>query len=150
MLRGLTELERAVLGLKMRKCGDDVGLTAVGLKHVATKFWEHLLQVYNFILDHDAVPRSCFFFPHLFSAEGLKWMNVCVFFTLFNMLPKKMRPKQVADFRTTAGLYKVFACLVLERIEHQLDDHQPEQQHGFRRGKRIEEHVSTANLFLDI
>ena len=44
--------------------------------------------------------------------------------------------------------YKVFACLVLERIEHQLDDHQPEEQHGFRRGKRIEEHLLTANVFL--
>jgi len=37
----------------------------------------------------------------------------------------------------------------LGRIEHQLDDHQPEEQHGFRRGKRIEEHLLTANVFLD-
>ena len=63
-----------------------------------------------------------------------------------------MRPKQVADFRPIANIrlfYKVFACLVLDRIEHQLDDHQPEEQHGFRRGKRIEEHLLTANVFLD-
>ena len=65
---------------------------------------------------------------------------------------KKMRPKQVADFRPIANIrlfYKVFACLVLDRIEHQLDDHQPEEQHCFRRGKRIEEHLLTANVFLD-
>ena len=31
----------------------------------------------------------------------------------------------------------------------QLEDHQPEEQHGFRRGKRIEEHLLTANAFLD-
>ena len=37
----------------------------------------------------------------------------------------------------------------LESIEHQLDTHQPEEQHGFRRGKRIEEHLLTANAFLN-
>ena len=47
------------------------------------------------------------------------------------------------------GLTNVFACLVLERSELQLEDHQPEEQHGFRRGKRIEEHLLTANAFLD-
>ena len=134
-LWGLAELGRAVHRLKLRKCGDDVGLTAEVLKHVPTEFWEHLLPVYNDILYHGAVPRS--------------WL--C---TLFNMLPKKMRPKQVGDFRPIANIrlfYKVFACLVLGRIEHQLDDHQPEEQHGFRRGKRIEEHplTLTTNVFLD-
>ena len=87
----------------------------------------------NICLYHGAVPRS--------------WL--C---TLFNMLPKKMRPKQVGDFRPIANIrlfYKVFACLVLDGIEHQFDDHQPEEQHGFRRGKRIEEHLLTANVFLD-
>ena len=132
-LWSLEELGRAVLRLKMRKCGDDVGLTAEVLKHAPTEFWEHLLPVYNDILHHGTVPRS--------------W---CC--TLFNMLPKKMRPTQVTDFRPIANIrlfYKVFACLVLGRIEHQLDDHQPEEQHGFRRGKRIEEHLLTANVFLD-
>ena len=40
-------------------------------------------------------------------------------------------------------------CRVLEKIEHQLDDHQPEEQHGFRRGNRSEEHFLTVNAFLD-
>ena len=43
---------------------------------------------------------------------------------------------------------QAFACLVLDRIEHQLDRYQPEEQHGFRRGKRSEEHLLTANPFL--
>ena len=122
-LWGLAELGRAVHRLKLRKCGDDVGLTAEVLKHAPTEFWEHLLPVYNDILYNGAVPRS--------------W-----FCTLFNMLPKK----GLANIRL---FYKIFACLVLDRIEHQLDDHQPEEQHGFRRGKRIEEHLLTANVFLD-
>ena len=128
-LWSLEELGRAVLRLKMHKCGDDVGLTA----HAPTEFWEHLLPVYNDILYHGTVPRS--------------WC--CA---LFTMLPKKVRPTQVTDFRPIANIrlfYKAFACLVLGKIEHQLDDHQPEEQHGFHRGKRIEEHVLTANVFLD-
>ena len=63
-----------------------------------------------------------------------------------------MQPTQVHDFRPIANIrlfYEVFACLVLERNEHQLDDHQPEEQHGFRRGKRIEEHLLAANPFLE-
>ena len=63
-----------------------------------------------------------------------------------------MRPTQAADFPPTTNIRlsdKAFACLVLERIEHQLDHHQPEEQHGFRRGKRIDENLLTANPFLD-
>ena len=109
----------------MHKCGDDVGLTAEVLKHAPAEFWDYLLSVYNDIFHHGTVPQS--------------W---CC--TLFNMLPKKVRPTQVTDFRPIANIrlfYKVFACLVLERIEHQLDDHQPEEQHGFRRGERIEQQM---------
>ena len=68
------------------------------------------------------------------------------------MLPKTMQPKQVADFRPIANIrlfYIIFACLFLDGIEHQLDDHQPEEQHGFCRGKRIDEDVFTANVFMD-
>ena len=39
--------------------------------------------------------------------------------------------------------------MILGRIEHTLDTHQPEEQHGFRSKYRLEEHLLTANLFLD-
>ena len=38
---------------------------------------------------------------------------------------------------------------MLGRIEATLDAGQPEEQHGFRAGKRIEEHLHTTNLVLD-
>ena len=50
-----------------------------------------------------------------------------------------MRPTQVTDFQPIANVrlfHNIFACFVLDRIEHQLDDYQPEEQRGFRRGKR--------------
>ena len=57
----------------------------------------------------------------------------------------KISNLQTPDFTQTwicniRLLYKVLPCIVLQIIEHQLDDHQPEEQHGFPRGKRIDEH----------
>ena len=42
--------------------------------------------------------------------------------------------------------YKVFAYMVLARIEPALEAAQPEEQNGFRSGRRLEEHVVTAFL----
>ena len=39
--------------------------------------------------------------------------------------------------------------MILHRIQACLDNHQPQEQHGFRAGRRLEEHLLTANLFLD-
>ena len=68
------------------------------------------------------------------------------------MLPKKLRAMHASVFRPIANLrllYKVFAYLILGRIEHTLDTYQPEKQHGFRSKYRLEEHLLAANLFLD-
>jgi hypothetical protein len=46
-------------------------------------------------------------------------------------------------------LYKIFAYMILHRIEATLDMEQPEEQNGFRAGRRMEEHVLTTNLMLD-
>ena len=132
-LWGLAGWGRAVHRLKLRKCGDDVGLTAEVLKHAPTEFWEHLLQctMISFIM------AQC-------PDRGFVLYSTCCL--------KRCGQNKLLDFRPIANIrlfYKVFACLVLDRIEHQLDDHQPEEQHGFRRGKRIEEHLLTANVFLD-
>ena len=92
-----------------------------------------LLRIYNSALEDGVVP-DC-------------WRTTC-----FHMLPKKIRAMHVSDFRPIANLrllYKVFAYLILGRVEHTLDTHQPEKQHGFRSKYRLEEHLLTANLFLD-
>ena len=43
----------------------------------------------------------------------------------------------------------MFAYLLLGRLEHVLDAQQPEEQHGFRAGRRLEEHLLSANILLD-
>ena len=46
-------------------------------------------------------------------------------------------------------LYKLYAYLLLGRIETTLDAAQPEEQHGFRSGRRIEETMLTASLVIE-
>ena len=68
------------------------------------------------------------------------------------MLPKKLRAMHATDVRPIANLrllYKVFAYLILGRIEHTLAIYQLEDHNGFRSKYRLEEHLLTANLFLD-
>ena len=67
-------------------------------------------------------------------------------------LPKKLRAKLVTDFRPIANIrlfYKVFAYMILARVEQSLESFQPETQHGFRSGRRMEEHVLTTHLSLN-
>ena len=46
-------------------------------------------------------------------------------------------------------LYKVFTYMVLGRVEPALEASQPEEQHRFRRGRRLGEHLASANLVID-
>ena len=72
--------------------------------------------------------------------------------TVFTMLGKHVKAKLVSDFRPIASvrvLYRTFAYMILERIEHCLENSQPEEQHGLRSGRRLEEHLVTANLVGD-
>ena len=39
--------------------------------------------------------------------------------------------------------------MILGRIEHCSENSQPKEQHGFRSGRRLEEHLITANLVGD-
>ena len=127
------ELRIAIGRLQLKKSPDQCGVSAELLQHVPEEFLTALLRIYNSVLEDGEVP-DC-------------WRTTC-----FHMLPKKMRAMHASDFRPIANLrllYKVFAHLILGRIEHTLDTYQPEEQHGFRSKYRLEEHLLAANLFLD-
>ena len=68
------------------------------------------------------------------------------------MLAKSTKAKLVTDYRpivTLRLLYKAFFYLVLSRIEGILEPGQPEEQHGFRQNRRLEEHLLTTNMIID-
>ena len=129
----LDELAKAIQKLKLDKAVDECGLAAELLKHLPDLYLQKLLDLYNHLLCNGEVPSS--------------WRR-----TVFTMLGKHVRAKLVSDFRPIASvrvLYKTFAYMIVGRIEHCLANSQPEEQHGFRSGRRLEEHLVTANLVGD-
>ena len=64
--------------------------------------------------------------------------------TTFNYFPSIY----INTHQYTLSRYKLFAYLMLGRMEDSLEAMQPEEQHGFRQGRRIEEHLLTANVCL--
>ena len=123
----------AVEKLKLNKSADECGLVAEVFRYIPTSFAAKILHLYNDLLSNGHIPSS--------------WRR-----TLFTMLAKHRKAALVTDFRPIASIrlfYKIFAYMILHRIQSCLDNHQPEEQHGFRAGRRLEEHLLTANLFLD-
>ena len=126
-------LEQPCKRLKLKKSPDETGLTAELLKAVPEEFLVQTPAAFNVILESGRIPDT--------------WK-----LTIFRMLPKKLRAIQTTDFRPIASsrlFYKVFGYLILGRVEKILEAKQPEEQHGFRPGRRLEEHLLTANLLLD-
>ena len=122
-----------LIRVKLNKSADESGLVAEVFKHISNNFAANILHLYNDLLSSGHSPSS--------------WRR-----TLFTMLAKHRKATLVTDFRPIASIrlfYKMFAYMILHRIEPCLDSHQPEEQHGFRAGRRLEEHLLTANLFLD-
>ena len=129
----IEELQVAIKRMKCKRGAGEAGLVAELLKHAPQELLVALLHLYNDILSCGNVPSE--------------WSK-----TVFIMLAKKVKATHASDFRPIAIvwlLYKVFAYLVLGRTEDCLEQQQPQEQHGFRTGYRIEEHLGSANLFLD-
>ncbi|CAE7381448.1 unnamed protein product [Symbiodinium sp. CCMP2592] len=129
----MRELFSALRRKKVNKAADEVGLVVELLQHAPSSFLQELLRLYNHVLHTGEAPTS--------------WRK-----TVFKMLAKFVKAKTITDFRPVTNvrlLYKTFACLVLGRVESVLDANQPEEQHGFRKGRRIEEHLLTVNIMLD-
>ena len=128
----MAELKHAISRLRVGRTGDYLGLVAELSKHSPDDFLNALLHVMAQVLASGNVPPS--------------WQ-----ITLFRMLPKTSTAKSVSDFRPIANvrlLYSLFAYLMLGRMEDSLEAMQSEEQHGFRQGRRIEEHLLTANVCL--
>ena len=128
-----TELDSAIQSLKTNKGNDEFGLVAEMLKNAPDELREHLLRLFNEVMETGSCPTT--------------WQK-----TLFRMIAKKTKAMLLGDFRPIVKvrlLYKTFCYMMLGRMEHLLDAAQPEEQHGFRAHRRIEEHLLTANLLID-
>ena len=127
------ELLVATKRLKANKSADEKGFVAELLRFAFEDFLDRLLESFNGLMHSPQVP--------------IDWRK-----TIFKMLPKHGRAKVPAEYRLIASirlLYKTFAYMILGRVEPFLEAAQPEEQHGFRSGRRIDEHLVTANLVID-
>ena len=127
------EVYKAIKRMKVQKSADECGLVAEILKHVPDSFIDTLVGQFNDLMRTGQVPTD--------------WRK-----TSFKMLPKTIRAKVPSEYRPIATIrlfYKLFAYMILGRVETQLETHQPEEQHGFRGGRRVEEHLVTTRLVLD-
>ena len=128
-----TDLTKAIQRMKTQKTADEFGLVAELLKHVPEDVLTKLLTLMNDLLLSGELPQT--------------WQK-----TVFQMLPKTAKTMVTSDYRPIANvrvLYKLFTYLVFGRIENTLDCAQPEEQHRFRKNRRIEEHLVTANYVFD-
>ena len=100
--------------------------------------------------------RGIFWSRHL--QLSISFLNPGAFLTRGSSLPSECCLKSCVPFRRLTSVrpiassrlfYKVFGYLVLSRVEEILEAKQPEEQHGYRPGRRLEEHLLTANLLLD-
>ena len=124
-------MTEAIQRMKTQKTADECGLVAELLKHVPEDVLTKLLTLMNDLLLSGELPQT--------------WQK-----TVFQMLPKTAKAMVTSDYRPIANvrvLYKLFTYLVLRRIENTLDCAQPEEQHGFRKNRRIEEHLVTNYVF---
>ena len=129
----LSELTTALTKMKANKSGDDIGIVVELVQFASRNFLQDLLHLYNVVLNTGIVPST--------------WNK-----TMFIILAKFRSAKLPSDFRPIASvriLYKVFTYMVLARVEPVLEANQPEEQHGLRGGRRLEEHLVSANLVID-
>ena len=121
----MEDMWQALRRMKANRC-DDATLVAELPSHVL----QDLLCLYNDTLFSGEAPES--------------WK-----FTKFMMLPKSRHARVPADYRPLASVDKIFAYMMLARMEPALEIDQPEEQHRFRKSHRIEEHLLTSNLVVD-
>ena len=116
--------------MKINKVADENGLVVEFFKDAPDKYLRSNVRLFNNAFMHGGVPSS--------------WRR-----TIVSILAKRSKARMAADIANIRLMYKIFACMLLGRMEANLEAAQPEEQHGFRHGRRIDEHLLPANIVID-
>ena len=125
------ELDKALDGLKNRRCRDTNGLGAEMLKSGGQTLRQHLLRLYNEILQPHASPPQ-------------QWKQ-----TTMTVIHKPGDPKPPCNHRPISIvplLYKLLSEILYNRLAPLLDTHQTPDQAGFRHDYSTEDHLYTMTL----
>ena len=131
-LFSIAELRTGLRKLASNKCGDEHGVVAEMLKYASELLHDTILQCFNQMLATGHFPDD--------------WHQ-----TVFKMLPKSGDLSSVDNWRPIAILpilYKLFSHLLFARIFPVLDQHQDDDQLGFRPGMRLENAFATLESLL--
>ena len=124
-----SDVYNAIKRMKLQKSADERGLVAALLKYAPDFFLVKLVDSFNDLMTSGDVPRE--------------WHK-----TLFKMLPKNSRSKVPSDYRPIAHIRLFCELFAYNRqTDAQLESTQPEEQHGFRSGRRVEEHLVTTTNY---
>ena len=127
----MEEMEAAITKLRNGRCRDTSGLIAEMIKAGGAPLTQHLLQLYNDIIQ----PRTMT--PTTWRRTTIKVIHK----SGDTRLPQNYRPISIIPL-----LYKLFSRLIYNRLETQLDEQQSPDQAGFRHNFSTEDHLYTMTL----
>ena len=127
------EVERAIKRMKIHKAQGVDGITNDILKLGGPIVLTYLTNIFNNILKTKQIPDS--------------WHEAKIV-----ILSKKGDPKDIKNYRPISLLshsYKIFTRLLQTRIERTLDENQPREQAGFRKGYSTTDHLQALNQIIE-
>ena len=127
------EIEAAIKLCKMGKsCGPD-GVTNEMLKLADTTILNALVTLFNECLEQRKIPDE--------------WNDATII-----LLHKKGDRKDISNYRPISLLscvYKIFTKVLTQRITNTLDENQPHEQGGFRKGFATSDHLQVVNQVVE-
>lgn len=127
------EVHQALLSMKYSKTPGEDGITTEALKIGEPILLPHITNLFNTILKTGTLPEN---FCH---------SNIII-------LHKKGDKSDLANYRPislVSHLYKAFIKVLENRISGKLDQQQPAEQAGFRRGLSTTDHLHTLNQIIE-
>ena len=127
------EVERAIKRMKRHKAQGVDGITSDIIKLGGPIVLTYLTNIFNNILKTKQIPDS--------------WHEAKIV-----ILFKKGDPKDIKNYRPISLLshsYKIFTRLLQTRIERNLDENQPREQAGFRKGYSATDHLQAVNQIIE-
>ena len=127
------EVERAIKRMKRHKAQGVDGITNDIIKLGGPVVLTYLTNIFNNILKTKQIPDS--------------WHEAKIV-----ILFKKGDPKDIKNYRSISLLshsYKIFTRLLQTRIERTLDENQPREQAGFRKGYSTTDHLQALNQIIE-
>lgn len=127
------EVENAIEQLKKEKSSGEDGITNDIIKAMVEPLTPHLTKLFNSIIIQEKIPND--------------WKE-----SIITLIYKKGDPLLIDNYRPICLLptiYKLFSKVLLNRMSAQLEEQQPREQAGFRKGFSTTDHIFTVTQVME-